>query len=88
MWLDVSICAMKELFGFFYGQILAFIDIHASTVIAFVWITFRVFGGENRTLGFHNVLGGVIFRSDQFDAFVLPFRFVFNQRFDFFIQHR
>src|SRR5580704_244621 len=71
MWLYVGIFAIEYFFQTIDGELLDLVDDLAATIISPSGITFRVFIGKYRAHRLHNLQGGEIFRSDQFDPMTL-----------------
>ena len=78
MGLDVDMLGPEQFFGSVSCQIFGYVDILTTAVVAATGITFGVFVGENRSDGFLNRSGSVVFRSDQLQPFLLTTHFVLH----------
>jgi hypothetical protein len=68
----------KELFGTVARQVLHYVGILASAVIALAGIAFGILIGEDRAGRFQHGLAHKVFRGDQLQTFVLTALFIFD----------
>ncbi|MNM67033.1 hypothetical protein D3C81_785500 [compost metagenome] len=76
--LDVGVVGAKQFLGAVDGQLLDHVDVFAAAVVALAWVTFGVFVGQNRALGFHDSRAGVVFRRNQLDVLFLALSFLLH----------
>src|SRR5690606_7002446 len=79
MRLYIGIGRPKEFLGPVNGQLFHLIHHFASPIITFSGIAFRIFVGQNRTRGLHDLWTCKVFRSDEFDALYLPGPLLFDK---------
>ena len=75
MGLDVGPTCSKKLAEPVDGYLLDLVNNFATSVISFSGQAFRVFIGQNGTGRLHDLIGDIIFGSDQFQADALAFFF-------------
>ena len=69
--LHVGKLAAEQRVGALDGQVFGDVDVLATTIVAFTWVTLGILVGQNGTLRLENCLGDDILRSDQFDFMLL-----------------
>ena len=75
MRLNIDMIGAKNFFSPLTGEIFHQIDALTAAIIAFARVTLGIFVGKHGTLGFHDRPADKVFRSDQFDFFLLPLQF-------------
>ena len=77
MRLHVGVCGAEEFLGPLDRNGFDFVIEATAAVVPFSWVSFGVFIGENRTLGFEHRAADKVFTRDELEAFfltvVLPF---------------
>src|SRR5664279_1571543 len=79
MRLDVGVFAVKYFFQPVDSQLFGLIYDFTTTVIPAAGITFSIFIGHHIAHGLHHLEGGEIFRSYQFNAMSLAFKFFLDE---------
>ena len=79
MGLHVGVLSAEEFQHAVNGKLLHLVHHFAAAVPALAGIAFRVFVGQQGTLGFPHGGGGEVFRGDQFDVVALAAPFFFNE---------
>ena len=79
MGLDVGVVGVEELLGAFDGEGLDLVDVFVAAVVAFAWVAFAVFVGEDGAHGFQNLGGDVVFAGDEFEAVALADFFLVDE---------
>ncbi|MNM49766.1 hypothetical protein D3C81_607770 [compost metagenome] len=80
VWLDVGVIGAEQLLGAVDGQLLDFIHMLATAVVALARVAFGVFVGQAAALGLHDALAGVVLRGDQLDVIFLALFFGIHRR--------
>ncbi|MNJ23922.1 hypothetical protein D3C77_183230 [compost metagenome] len=78
--LDVGVVGAEQLLGTINGQLLNFIHMLTTAVVALARIAFSVFVGQAAALGLHDTLAGVVLRGDQLNVIFLALLFGIDRR--------
>ena len=78
--LHVGVIGTEQLFGAIDGQLLDFIHMLATAVIAFAGVAFGVLVGQAAALGLHHAPAGVVLGGNQFDVIFLTLIFGIHGR--------
>lgn len=78
MWLHVAVIRIEELLDTVARQFFGIIDILAAAIISLARVAFGVFIGHYLAHGLENGMANMVFRSDQFEFFVLAPNFILD----------